>query len=718
MSITGGWIGLFGSLVIITIALLWAFLYWLIIKLWKKPKRKIAKFLKIAFLSFLALIIAFDLVYGGAYLYRFSSDHEQLSSDDKYLVVIVADGASLIQAKELFMKGLENQSDYLNSISESFPNISQYFIQNGSFTANGVSVWPSSSIPAHTGIITGSYPRNTGVMGQRQFDPVERRHTSYIGLGILRHRAVLSKEVKTLYEYFPRVRSVDILQIANRGCSLYIPGTPHDEQVMMRAKQIINVTYFISKYSKESEIPRIVVMTLPDIDHQTHNSLLSDQKSINLYLKTDQYVGEIFELYKKKGIFDRTLFVLASDHGMGEVKNHVTLDNLANDMRFYTFKSLKWIAIPAWGSFEANFYVGWRFRFDRDYNSVSLWGGNSDGLLYIKGQIKDAKGKVIKQSWDIKATDEMLEDYHVGGTNINVIQRLIEYSPGIGLVFTNPRENVFNVYSRSGQSQILERRNRSQIEFQYSILKGEDPLGYLRNREIKRHIQEKSWLSDQEWLQLSYLEHYPDALRRIAFSFENRNSATMHLVAADGWDFTPYYVAKDVLVGSHGSLNSQQSSVPVMFYGPGVKKSEMPYARTVDILPTILKYFNVSTKVVDGRPLPIFEDKNKNQETIDAGATYWLNKDIQDSQYYYALEDIYASYDKRIIRIDKRSMRKEVIINSVKDSLPELNEGVNVSLKLERLDKNSNCLIFRKIYMAENREGNDHFFSLDTMRFE
>ena len=36
-----------------------------------------------------------------------------------------------------------------------------------------------------TGIVSGSYPRNSDVVGLRQFDRVNRKHTSYIGLGIL-----------------------------------------------------------------------------------------------------------------------------------------------------------------------------------------------------------------------------------------------------------------------------------------------------------------------------------------------------------------------------------------------------------------------------------------------------------------------------------------------------------------------------------------------------
>ncbi len=88
----------------------------------------------------------------------------------------------------------------------------------------------------------------------------------------------------------------------------------------------------------------------------------------------------------------------------------------------------------------------------------------------------------------------------------------------------------------------LERDMGGMIEFQYTIVAGEDPLGYDKNAVIRPYIHAGVWLSDQQWVGLTYLEHYPDALRRISYSFENANSGDMHIVASDGWDFTPYYV--------------------------------------------------------------------------------------------------------------------------------------------------------------------------------
>lgn len=552
-------------------------------------------------------------------------------------------------------------------------------------------------------------------MGQRQFNPSQKRHTSYIGLGISMLSKILARDTKTLCEYFPDVRSLILLQIVNRGCSLYVPATPHDEEVVKRACQVIEATDFLSRYTGKCEIPRIVVMTLPDIDHQTHNAPLNDERSRAIYLKQDEHIARIFNLYKSKGIFDRTLFVLCSDHGMEEVHNHLTIDNLMHDLWFEVYQSLKWVLMPQWGSFEANFWVGRRTLFDGPYSAVSLWGGNSDALVYIRGQRKDAEGRVVEESWDIRPHDEDLRAYHVGGTSVNIIQRLFDYSAGIGLIFTNPQRHVFNVYSRVGQAQILEREVGGMIEFQYTIVAGEDPLGYDKNAAIRPYIHAGVWLSDQQWVELTYLEHYPDALRRISYSFENPNSGHMHIVASDGWDFAPYYVTKHVLSGSHGSLNKHASLVPIMFHGPGIKTEELPSARIVDIVPTILKYFGVESPSVDGRALPVFEDDEKNRDIMTDPTNVFAKRHFQDRHYTYTLEHSYASYDRRIVRTHSLTGEREVLVESVREALPELRTRLDISLDL--IGFRNGALIFRKTYATENRVGGIVAFDVTKCEF-
>lgn len=709
--------GLLAMLPLFVIATILLVVTWLLLSLWPHTRVRALNAIRALLAALLVLVAGLIYVRGSLEIAGFLGDRAELPVQDRYVCVVVCDGASLIHARELLMEGVQRVPVYSTDIeSRNFPTISHYFIQNGAATANGLSVWPSSSVPAHTGIMTGCYPRHTGVMGQRQFNPARKYHVSYIGLGISMLKRMLSSDVRTLPEYFPDVRSLIVLQIANRGASLYLPTTPQDEQVIRWASRAIGATDFLGRYTGHREIPRILVMTLPDIDHQTHNASLDDARSRSIYLAQDQHLADLIGLYKRKGIYSKTLFVLCSDHGMEDVHSHLTIDNLMHDLRFNVYQSLKWTMVPQWGSFEANFWKGRKALFDSTYNGVTLWGGNSDALLYVRGQRCGADGEVTEESWDFRCTDADLHSYRVGGSKVDIVQRLFEYSPGIGLIFTNPESRRFLVYSRSGRSEIRERERDGRLEFRYSILDGEDPLRYDGNPAIHPHVERGAWLSDQQWAELTYLEHYPDALRRISHSFGSPCAADMHVVASDGWDFAPYYVAKNVLSGSHGSLSEYASLVPIMFHGPGVRTVELPYARTVDIVPTILHYLGVDAEGVDGRVLPIFADDAMNQEVLTQAGSLFAEPQVGDARYAYTLEHFYASYDRRIVRIDRATGERMVLVPSVREACPELCEQTNISLQLEGTEDGK--LLLRKTYADQDVVGRVMRFDPVTLRFE
>ena len=56
----------------------------------------------------------------------------------------------------------------------SLPNISKYFVENGTFAGQGVqSVFPTFTYPCHQSIITGTNPAVHGIYNNGIFDPME-----------------------------------------------------------------------------------------------------------------------------------------------------------------------------------------------------------------------------------------------------------------------------------------------------------------------------------------------------------------------------------------------------------------------------------------------------------------------------------------------------------------------------------------------------------------
>jgi hypothetical protein len=179
-------------------------------------------------------------------------------------------------------------------------------------------------------------------------------------------------------------------------------------------------------------------------------------------------------------------------------------------------------------------------------------------------------------------------------------------------VVTHPSPDEFLVCTAKGRSKITRRQlNEVDAEYRYDIVRGDDPLEYLQEPTLKPYINTGRWLSDREWLRLTCTLRYPDVLHRLANSFGTPRAGDLDLVASEGWDFTPSNVNRQVLTGTHGGLDREQSVVPIMFWGRGIKHAELATGRTVDIVPTILKLLDVpyDPKAVSGRPLDVLADE-------------------------------------------------------------------------------------------------------------
>ncbi len=577
-----------------------------LLRRWRQ-KRRVRHLIFALLASAPALVLVPALAYMAAHL---TAQDGLLAGQDRYVVLIVVDGGSFERAVELFEQAARDDEQYREEINRAFPNISQLFLREGAYTLNGVTIWPSSSVPANTSIVTGAYPRKTDIVGQRYYERSLRHHMSFIGLGITAHNNELSTDVRTIYEYFPEARSVAVIQICNRGCSLYVPGQPDDEYAERAWEWIVLCLNGLAQRTGVPGVPRLTVITFGHIDHMSHTTYLDSPEAVEAYINVDKLIGRMTAFLSSRGLLDKTIIVLTSDHGIAPVTNHLTIDRVLEDLRFDTFQSFKYLVKTEWGMFESNFWNGGRRDFDKRYNCVALWGGNSDALLYFKGQERDAQGAVVRSSWDIIPTQESLENYHCGGEDINIVERLLQHSPGIRFVITHPAPNQYLIRTLEGASRITEQPlTEVDAAYRYDVLWGEDPLEYAHEPTLEPYVSTGRWLTDREWLDLTCTMHYPDAIHRLANSFGSPRSADLHLVAADGWDFTPAGLSRKVLTGSHGGLDRKQSMVPIMFWGRGVKRAELMTGRTVDILPTILELLDVpyDPAAVSGRPLDVLE---------------------------------------------------------------------------------------------------------------
>lgn len=140
-----------------------------------------------------------------------------------------------------------------------------------------------------------------------------------------------------------------------------------------------------------------------------------------------------------------------------------------------------------------------------------------------------------------------------------------------------------------------------------------------------------------------------------------------------------------------------------MFHGPGVRVGEMPYARTVDIVPTILKYLGVEGATVDGRPLPIFADDATNDAVLTAPDGVFVEGPVGIAGEQYTLEHSYGSYDRRIVCTRRSTGVREVLVPSVRTAFEPLRARPNISLEL--VGMRGEVLVLRELFMGEEGAG-------------
>ncbi len=73
------------------------------------------------------------------------------------------------------------------------------------------------------------------------------------------------------------------------------------------------------------------------------------------------------------------------------------------------------------------------------------------------------------------------------------------------------------------------------------------------------------------------------------------------------YDKNKYQICGDFHPGNHGSLFADDSYIPMIFSGKGIKKGKIESARLIDYAPTVATIFGVEMTKADGKPLDIWE---------------------------------------------------------------------------------------------------------------
>jgi predicted AlkP superfamily pyrophosphatase or phosphodiesterase len=211
----------------------------------------------------------------------------------KYILFLTADGF---------------RSDYIEWYQ---PTNLQQLIAKGVRIKNAQNVFPTVTTPNMTALITGAYPRTTGIAANSQYI---KEDDTIVKSPRLNHAETIGE---TLQKAGWKTAGVNHFMLSHRGADWYVaPGYDDSEKT----------TDEVLKAFKRGDI-RFVGAIYGATDHAGHRHGPKSEEVKQAVLGIDHAVGRLLAGLKQQGIYDQTAIAFSSDHGMSAFEtNQVSPD--------------------------------------------------------------------------------------------------------------------------------------------------------------------------------------------------------------------------------------------------------------------------------------------------------------------------------------------------------------------------------------------------------
>lgn len=174
------------------------------------------------------------------------------------------------------------------------PNLKR-LMREGTWVAEARSVFPSTTTTNQTSFVTGAFPGSTGIPNNARYD----RESDRILRPLRDNRCPTIAEI--LRDNGWTAASVNHFMLENRGADPYIRGSMED---------------VIGLFAGEGDPPGLVVYYHSHTDSVGHAFGPFSPEMREAVLAIDEDIGRLIDVLHAKGLADRTVVVVASDHGM------------------------------------------------------------------------------------------------------------------------------------------------------------------------------------------------------------------------------------------------------------------------------------------------------------------------------------------------------------------------------------------------------------------
>jgi len=464
---------------------------------------------------------------------------------------MVADGARADLMKQLLESGR-------------LPNIQTDIVDRGCYRT-ALTVFPSTTGPAHIPFVSGIHPGTANVPGYRWL--CRKTHDSK-RRSIYRHRSLNSPRGLMLGRDMDRQKSISLFEYFDRPSSVlelvdYCPNKHLYKLVARRLYRIVRAHHTDDWSPVDRMVERLIIKRIKagseciigsffGVDEYSHLYSPFHEKTVAAYENIDRAVGEIIATLKAENLYDETILAIVSDHGLTATDVHIPLVDIVKEH-----------------GFRPHYYPKLHRK---THDSAVMESGNSMAQLYFK------RGDCWGDHWQY---DEMHRDSRIG----KLIKSLTE-TEGITFVAARDAENGVVFAGRNGNLRAARNGTRYEI-----AIEGDNPL--------KEHPA--GLFSRDELFRMTYNDTYPDAVNQLFMLLESPRSGDIILSSEPGYDLRLQHEDPEHH-GSHGSLHRDHMQVPLAFSVPFADEHVYNY----DLVPTILALTGKkATKPLDGRVLEI-----------------------------------------------------------------------------------------------------------------
>lgn len=495
------------------------------------------------------------------------------TAEAPYVVILLVDGARGDLVQQLAADGR-------------LPNIQKLFMEEGLVVDKGLTVFPTTSTNAYQSFMTGLFPGHAGIPYLARYSRSENESIEYLSLkGIKIMNADLLNWYQlndpdvpfqitqgSLFDHLPELRTASVYSTFRRGADLYTPRVPwgaawdtfvlgEHEKLDIRAYKRLKKLY----EGPTDQIPHLSFTALLSTDVLAHLDGAKSPRVLAHYETIDRMIADFWSLLERRGLADQTYLILVGDHGNHDISQ-----------RSYLRERLikQGVAI--------------RSRHMRPPYELAI---NARGVSCAIISVAGTDG------WKSFPTLEDLR--HVPtlkGKELDLIEYL-RHQPETDLLLVRDGNHHVRIFNTVGDAEVTRLFRGGRYWYSYHVLRGDDPLHYMEDPKLAPLIRRNTPLTAAQWLPLTADKKYADAIVQIGQIFTDGRVGDLMIVPKHDWVF------RHEKSNTHGGLSQEDMHIPILIRGPGIAPQHISYARSVDLMPTILSWFGKTTPHRDGQDL-------------------------------------------------------------------------------------------------------------------